>query len=68
MQALSLRFSLDKGQIYDKMIPLKAMTELSLLRGHEREGTVRALGEADRCATPERPARSGTAYPRYRMN
>jgi len=44
------------------------MTELSLLRGHEREGMVRALGEADRRATPEQPATSGTAHLRYRMN
>ena len=50
------------------MKPLKALTELSLLRGLEREGTVRALGKADKRATPERSAMSGTAHPRYRMN
>ena len=68
MEGLSLRFSLDKHGNYDRIKPLKAMTEQNLVRSHEREGTVRALGKADRRATPEQPAMSGTAHPRYRMN
>jgi len=44
------------------------LTELSLFRGHEREGTVRALGSADRQATPERTMMNGTGYPRYRIS
>ena len=59
---------LDKAQNYDKIIRLKALTELSLFRGHEREGTVGALGRADRRATPEQPPRRGTVHSRYRMS
>ncbi len=54
---------LDIPQKCDKLIQLNALTELSLLRGHEREGTVRALGKADGQATPERPARAGRPIP-----
>ncbi len=43
------------------------MTELSSFGGHEREGTVRALGTVDGQATPEQSAMSGTVHPRYRM-
>ena len=59
---------LDKVLNCDKIIELKALTELSLFRGHEREGTVGALGSADRQATPEQTVKSSTAHPRYRMN
>lgn len=59
---------LDKPENYDKLVKLKALTELSLFCGHEREGTVGALGKADRRATPERTPVRGTAHPRYRMN
>ena len=50
------------------MIELKALTELSLFRGHEREGTVRALGSADRQATPEQTPMRGTVDSRYRIS
>ena len=45
--------SLDKGKKCDKIIQLKALTELSTARSHEREGTVRALGDPAAHATPE---------------
>ena len=60
-------FSLDIRGNYDKIQRLNALTELSLKRSHEREGTVGALGRADGQATPERPSRRRTAHPRYRM-
>ena len=59
---------LDKAKNYDKIIALKALTELNLFRCHEREGTVGALGRADRCATPEQTPRRGTVDSRYRIS
>ena len=63
-----LGFLLDKLVNYAKIVKSKALTELSLFCGHEREGTVGALGTADRQATPEQTPMRGTAHPRYRMN
>ena len=59
-------FTLDKALNYDRIIQQKALMELSLLRIHEREGTVRALEKADKQATPEQPAKSRTVRRRYR--
>ena len=39
------------------------MTKLSLLRRHEREGTVRALGDTDRQATSEHSGRPDGSAP-----
>lgn len=49
------------------MLPVNVLTEPSAVRGHEREGMVGALGHTAARATPERPATSGTAHPRYWM-
>lgn len=61
------KFSVDKGKNCGKINRLNVMTELSPERGQEREGMVEALGQAGGRATPERPATSGSAHPRYRM-
>lgn len=58
---------LDKRKKRDRIKQLKALTELSPVCGHEREGTVGALGKA-----PDAPLRSGSRrairpIPRYRM-
>ena len=54
---------LDNHKNCDRIQWLNALTERSLICGHEREGTVGALGSADRRATPERAARAARLIP-----